>query len=83
VKLLRTGHLIELSIADSGKGLPAGLLTGTADRVRVGVGISGMRQRILQLQGRLEITSDQTGTTVFAVLPFRAEGIPAEVSSPQ
>jgi PAS domain S-box-containing protein len=83
VKLVRDGHLIELTIADSGKGLPTGLLAGTADRVRVGVGISGIRQRILQLQGRLEITSDQTGTTVFAVLPFRAERIPADVSSTQ
>ncbi|MFL6519682.1 MAG: PAS domain S-box protein [Chthoniobacterales bacterium] len=83
VKLARTDNLIELTIADAGKGLPTGLLTGTADRVRVGVGISGMRQRILQLQGRLEITSDETGTTMFAVLPFRAERPPGEVLSPQ
>jgi PAS domain S-box-containing protein len=83
VKLVRAGNLIELTIADGGKGLPTGLMTGTADRVRVGVGISGMRQRILQLQGRLEITSDETGTTVFAVLPFRPERIAAEVSPAQ
>ncbi|HKP04755.1 MAG TPA: PAS domain-containing protein [Chthoniobacterales bacterium] len=70
VKLKRDDEIIELTIADRGQGLPDGLFTGTADAARVGVGISGMRQRIVQLAGRLEITSHQSGTTVVAVLPF-------------
>ena len=70
VKLVRDRDVIEVTITDRGKGLPAGLLTGTADAVRVGVGISGMRQRIVQLQGKLELASDESGTTVSAVLPF-------------
>jgi PAS domain S-box-containing protein len=69
VKLIRNGDLIELTIGDRGKGLPRGLLLGTAETARVGVGISGMRQRIIQLQGHLEIISDEDGTTVCAVLP--------------
>lgn len=73
IKLERDGNLIRLTIADLGKGLPSGLLTGTADKARVGVGISGMRQRIDQLQGRLEISSDAQGTTVCAVLPSNRE----------
>jgi signal transduction histidine kinase len=36
----------------------------------LGVGISGMRQRLLQLGGRLDIESSNNGTTVTAVLPF-------------
>jgi PAS domain S-box-containing protein len=74
VKLIRNGDLIELTIKDRGKGLPRGLLLGTADRARVGVGISGMRQRIIQLQGRLEIVSSEEGTTVCAVLPCCLHG---------
>jgi PAS domain S-box-containing protein len=70
VRLVRARNVIELTITDRGKGLPAGLLSGTADGVRVGVGISGMRQRIVQLQGKLELSSDESGTTVSAVLPF-------------
>jgi signal transduction histidine kinase len=70
VKLVRGREVIELTITDRGKGLPAGLLTGTADAARVGVGISGMRQRIVQLQGQLEVVSNEGGTTVSAVLPF-------------
>jgi two-component system NarL family sensor kinase len=70
VRLARTGHNVELTITDQGRGLPAGLLAGKAEEARVGIGISGMRQRMLQLEGRLEIRSGAGGTTVRAVLPF-------------
>ena len=40
LKLARAGDNIELTIADRGRGLPAGLLTGTAHGARIGVGIS-------------------------------------------
>ncbi len=75
VKLLRAGDNIELTIADRGRGFPAGLLTGTSDQARIGVGISGMRQRMRQLEGRLELSSSAQGTTVHAVLPFCAKGV--------
>jgi PAS domain S-box-containing protein len=70
LKLVRVGDNIELTITDRGRGLPPGLLTGTADEARIGVGISGMRQRMRQLDGRLDLTSSAQGTTVHAVLPF-------------
>ena len=75
VRLTRSGDIIELTIADRGRGLPAGLLTGTAEDARIGVGISGMRQRIVQLQGRLDITSNKEGTTVRAVLPCSQKAV--------
>jgi two-component system NarL family sensor kinase len=73
LKLVSAGDNIELTIADHGRGLPPGLLTGTADEARIGVGISGMRQRMRQLNGRLDLISDSKGTTVHAVLPFCAK----------
>jgi PAS domain S-box-containing protein len=73
LKLVSAGDNIELTIADHGRGLPPGLLTGTADEARIGVGISGMRQRMRQLKGRLDLISDSKGTTVHAVLPFCAK----------
>jgi signal transduction histidine kinase len=81
VKLKRWDKNIELTIADRGRGLPLGLLTGTADQARIGVGISGMRQRMRQLGGRLEVSSDARGTTVHAVLPFCAKEIRPEISA--
>ncbi|HVF72984.1 MAG TPA: PAS domain-containing protein, partial [Chthoniobacterales bacterium] len=73
VKLACDRDVVELTIVDRGKGLPEGLLIGTAEKARVGVGISGMRQRVSQLMGRLEIASNRHGTTVHAVLPFCPE----------
>jgi two-component system, NarL family, sensor histidine kinase UhpB len=75
LKLVRAGDNIELTIADRGRGLPPGLLTGTAGEARIGVGISGMRQRMRQLKGRLDLSSDGQGTTVYAVLPFCAKNV--------
>ncbi len=77
VRLKRADSILEVTISDSGRGLPRGLLTGTSNHARVGVGISGMRQRIIQLQGRFEIASREGRTTVSAVLPF-----PKKVVSP-
>jgi len=71
VRLLYAGQNVELTIIDKGRGLPPGLLAGKAVEARVGIGISGMRQRLLQLEGSLQIHSGPGGTTVRAVLPFR------------
>ncbi|MEA3207116.1 MAG: two-component system, NarL family, sensor histidine kinase UhpB [Chthoniobacter sp.] len=61
---LRTenGTLI-LEVRDRGRGLPA------QDREVLGVGIAGMKERLLQLGGRLEITPNEPGTAVIARLP--------------
>jgi PAS domain S-box-containing protein len=84
LKLARAGDNIELTIADGGRGLPPGLLTGTADGARIGVGISGMRQRVRQLKGRLDLSSNGQGTTVHVILPFCAKEIRANgISAPE
>lgn len=81
VCLIHAGENIELTIADRGRGLPAGLQLDTAEETRVGVGIAGMRQRMRQLGGQLKITSGPEGTTVRAVLPFRAKDAGSDGSS--
>ena len=69
VRLAFIGGNIDLIIIDRGYGLPTGLLEGKNSRFRIGVGISGMRQRMHQLGGLLEISSGADGTTVHAALP--------------
>lgn len=60
-----------LSIRDNGKGIPPALLKrlrdGTADS---GVGIAGMRERLRELHGVLEIQSDQSGTILKITAPI-------------
>ena len=64
--------LIEVQIRDFGKGMAEGTLnsaTGTA--APLGVGIQGMRERMRQLAGTLEIISSvNQGTLVTATLPL-------------
>ena len=47
--------------------MPANLQGATV--AEVGVGIAGMRERARQLGGRLEIISDQSGTTLRVLQP--------------
>ena len=58
----KAGHAV-LQIEDYGCGM--------ADAAARGVGIAGMRERLQQLGGWLEIESDSGGTILRAVLPLR------------
>jgi signal transduction histidine kinase len=61
---------VRLQVSDRGHGM-RGRAGGVAagENAELGVGISGMRQRLIQLGGRLEIESSENGTTITAVVP--------------
>ncbi|MGA7919357.1 MAG: response regulator [Candidatus Acidiferrales bacterium] len=63
---------IELQIGDFGKGIHGDVLNSRTGKVApLGVGIQGMKERIRQLGGALEITSKPNhGTQVTAILPL-------------
>ena len=66
---------VELELRDEGKGMPPGSLEGPLlGSVILGVGIAGMRERVKQLGGRLEITTGKQGTTVRVQLPLATNG---------
>lgn len=67
---------VQLEVVDHGKGIPTGKAQEGGGAVKsLGVGIPGMRERIRQLGGTLEVTSNTKGTRVTAVLPV--EIVPA------
>jgi PAS domain S-box-containing protein len=69
IRLGRSNGAILLEIQDEGKGIAPekkSLLLGSGP---LGVGLRGMRERVLQLGGTLEIESKGTGTTVRAMFP--------------
>lgn len=61
---------LQLEISDNGKGIPHDLLHNlSTSRSRTGVGIAGMRERVREFGGDLEIHSAGIGTTVRVSLP--------------
>src|SRR5581483_8090128 len=66
------GNTVTLQVRDKGKGMPAQSYLAVSGSVRPGVGIQGMRERVRQLGGRLEIDSGHGGTSVRAILPVKA-----------
>jgi PAS domain S-box-containing protein len=72
IEIKRTPEAVTLEVSDDGKGLRPELGQGTKTvKPSFGVGILGMRERLSQLGGTLEISSKKKGTTVKAVLPSR------------
>ncbi len=72
---------VRLEISDQGKGMPAGMIKRAAGDSRgLGVGIAGMRERVKELGGRLEIQSSAQGTVVRASLPLQASRSEAEAN---
>jgi two-component system NarL family sensor kinase len=67
---------VVLRVQDQGRGMAGQTLR---DEPRsfgsLGVGISGMRQRLRHLGGRLEIASNNHGTTITAVIPLPEERV--------
>ena len=66
ISLSHSGGKLTLQIRDEGKGIPPEKLTSAA-----GVGLRGMRERMRQIEGNLELWSSDSGTTVTASVPLR------------
>jgi signal transduction histidine kinase len=68
IRLTRTPEGVRIEVADTGHGILQERMR--EGRIVQGIGMMGMRERLLQLGGSLEISSSDTGTTVTACLPL-------------
>lgn len=81
IKMRRDTRQILLEIEDRGRGMNVSDHLDPADEMHdLGVGIPGMRQRLRQLGGRLDIKTSGAGTTVTASIPL--SGVTAEDANP-
>jgi PAS domain S-box-containing protein len=65
---------VNLEVSDRGRGMDKNAIKRwNGSGTRLGVGILGMRERMVQLGGKLEIASDSSGTTVRVSIPLSAE----------
>jgi len=70
IRITRSGSRVRAEVEDRGKGIPLEKRIGMESAGTPGVGIRGMRERIRQLGGSLEINSDGKGTVIVARLPI-------------
>jgi len=59
-----------VQVSDEGRGIPLEERISLSLGTNQGVGLSGMRERVRELGGTLEVQSDENGTTVTAALPL-------------
>ena len=72
VRLQCSGDQLQLEVSDNGTGISPDHLRRLNATMGSGVGISGMRERVGELSGSLEIHSLAGGTTISVVLPLRS-----------
>jgi signal transduction histidine kinase len=70
VRIYRSESGVRVEVEDRGKGMATEKQIELASTGTPGVGIRGMRERLRQLGGDLEIRSNREGTTVVAHLPL-------------
>jgi PAS domain S-box-containing protein len=69
IRIACESNQIALDIRDQGKGMSPARLAAIQSG-RSGVGIGGMRERLRQFEGTMNIESDGSGTRIFATIPF-------------
>ena len=69
IRIFRDAGSVMLEIRDQGKGMSQQKLTEIQSRGS-GVGIRGMRERVRQFQGDLQIDSSDAGTRVLVTIPM-------------
>jgi signal transduction histidine kinase len=71
IELKRFDQQVVLTVRDCGIGMPRELIENFQLRgAGVGVGLAGMRERVHEMGGRVEIQSTSSGTVVIASLPL-------------
>jgi len=74
----READVAILQVRDYGRGIPMELISHLGDPVRhSGVGLAGMRERLNELKGRLEIQPADPGTRLLAIVPLLAKAASA------
>jgi signal transduction histidine kinase len=70
VQFIANGRTATLRVRDHGIGLPPGMLENFHQNgTSVGVGLAGMKERVRERNGELEIRSDSAGTSISATFP--------------
>jgi signal transduction histidine kinase len=74
VRFANSRDQVVLQIQDFGHGIPPESLKAFQSKgTNLGIGLTGMRERVRELAGHLEIQSDGAGTLIAATFPLKVE----------
>jgi signal transduction histidine kinase len=73
---------VVLAVRDYGKGIPPELLESfRRNSANAGVGLAGMRERMRELGGQLQVESSASGTVISATIPLETSAQTSRVSA--
>ncbi|MBA3916081.1 MAG: PAS domain-containing protein, partial [Acidobacteriales bacterium] len=82
IRLQIDAESVQLEVCDRGLGISQEQLRGFRRATpEVGIGLAGMRERIRELGGTLELRSGSTGTTITVIVPLHEQAIAASDSA--
>jgi len=81
VRLWRTPGEIRIEVSDEGRGIHQEIQSKIASGKSAGVGLRGMRERVKQFDGTLEIHSNGKGVSILVTLPLTEEAVPPDESN--
>jgi signal transduction histidine kinase len=70
-----------MEVSDEGRGIHQEIESKIASGKSAGVSLRGMRERVKQFDGRLEIHSNGKGASILATLRLTEEGVPPDESN--
>jgi signal transduction histidine kinase len=83
IRVTATEDEVRVNVEDQGSGIDGRILSRMSCGAKApGVGIPGLRERLRQLGGRLEISSGSRGTQLVAVLPIAEAESAVSVETP-
>jgi signal transduction histidine kinase len=78
IALKLDGHVVVLKVCDHGHGIPTAMLEAiSTSGLHAGVGLTGMRERVIDMGGSFSLDSSTKGTTINVRLPFKPLRVPA------
>lgn len=82
IRLTLEEKQVLLEIADNGRGIPQELLNRFVEgATEAGVGLAGLRERLRELDGALELRSDASGTRLIVSAPISSEPVEPDMQA--
>jgi len=81
IRVSQSPEQLAIEVADNGKGISQNKLSQISSTGLLGVGLRGMRERIADFRGVLDVSSHEKGTRIRIAIPLDAAVLKSQLSS--